>query len=211
MKKKITFLLLLVFVFVSFTGEASEDYHVNYTDSRVESNYFAEVYSDEIMKEMFKQYEETGNIGGMQMSSRIFSDWTDDAYNEEERAILSQYADDIVKFEEIRALTEHFNVIMFAAERGSNRDITLKNSAELSEIMYVGEESIHYDTSELEYLVLDEDWMDGSKLRLNPNDFKFMFYITPKHTEENVVIEFYSSVENTYRTERKAMKNILHE
>ncbi len=60
---------------------------------------------------------------------------------------------------------------MFAAERGSNRDITFKNSAELSEIMYVGEESIHYDTSELEYLVLDEDWMDGSKLRLNPNDF----------------------------------------
>ena len=211
MKKKIAFLLLLVFVFVSFTGEASEVYHVNYTDSRVETNYFAEVYTDEIMKEMFKQYEETGNIGGMQMSSRIFSDWTDDAYNEEERAILSQYADDIVKFEEIRALTEHFNVIMFAAERGSNRDITLKNSAELSEIMYVGEESIHYDTSELEYLVLDEDWMDGSKLRLNPNDFKFMFYITPKNTEENVVIEFYSSVENTYRTERKAMKNILHE
>jgi len=106
----------------------------------------------------------------------------------------------------LETLKENFTLVGLAGERPSDVEIEKTNTAELNEIMVINEEGATYNPHELEFLTQNKDWIENNSLRLTPGSAPGKLYILPETNFQSIVVEFYSVVDNIYRTERKTIE-----
>ena len=178
----------------------------SYVDDRTETEYISYIFDDEMVDDLIEMEEEEEITPTFYMSDKKDNQFIDIDYTEREKQILNNYYDRNLTPEDLKELIDDFTLVTITGERPLDVAIEKTNSAELSEIMVIKEEGIAYDTSELEYLIENEDWLDNDSLRFTPGSSPALIYILPEIDFQSIVVEFYSVVENTYRTERKAIE-----
>ena len=205
MKNKFIF-LFIIFIFFTFHSSAQDPQKaVQWKDDRTETQIFSAILNNDYIDEQFNN----NNFAPLNISDKIDNPYIETIYNKEEKKFLKNISSNKINLNEFKKIVNDFTTIILMANRPNDFAITKTNEVKIDEFVLIGEnKSVLQDQSDLEYITGNIDHISGSSLNILPGNNDLIIYILPKTKVNTIVVELYSSVDNSYRTKRFALKNI---